>query len=882
MSKYGAWRSFIVVFSLAFCLMESGCKTGREYEGDADDACAVSSEATHDTLRKLNEIIIPEMSFFAPATIIDVVEFLKQASREYDTSEAPPDKRGVTIDLRLPCGAKDNAPKISALYLRSVSLRDALMAVCEMTDMGFHVRGDDGRVMIGRSGFDEDWATRSYDIPDALAERLFRGADGQTPARDPNQVWQAFFDELGVTGPEFASFEYLPTIGKLRVTNTPENLAIIDYAFDAAVRTDALVNIEVQVHAFRTKDIERLNLAGDETLDALLALRGAGKGKPVASASVWAKSGQEVVMKAVQEVRYPTAFMPAAGHSISNGAAGHEAAGLIPGGFEVRETGMTLQAVPEIRMDGGGVDLAVNPKWVSLEGWENWSALSVAGRKAKMQQLRQPVFGVTSVQTRLALADGETVLLGSCSTPDGEWVHVSFLSAKLQYTRLGGDGRLGNGPRETVHPKNPTAATSEASRILEKTLTIVIPEVTFRPPATILDAMDFFVRASREHDDPKLPADRRGLSFALKLPVANVEPSGDAPADPFAAPATLATNVVPQIPALSARFVNLYDALKVTCDATGMKFRIKNGVVWIVPASDSSDVLLTRFYPAWTLQDTMKQISGESGAPDGGFSRDATGQPDWKTIFQQMGVGWPVEGSIRHLPTLDCFCVVNTLENFAVLDAVFDDLCVYPRRVQVDVQIHAFRSEDMERLRLSGEVSVASLNALRKEGRSRPVASASVTTASGQEAVVKAVREVTYPTEFGWLSTTATNGPSCAANRLLTPDGFELREIGMLLQVLPEVVYGPDLIDLKINPLWVTLDRWDSYPAVMAAGRTHKTLPLRQPVFGATSFQSQLTVADGGTVLLGNSATPDGKWVHVGFLTARRVNVQSGVSENSP
>jgi type II secretory pathway component GspD/PulD (secretin) len=104
-----------------------------------------------------------------------------------------------------------------------------------------------------------------------------------------------------------------------------------------------------------------------------------------------------------------------------------------------------------------------------------------------------------------------------------------------------------------------------------------------------------------------------------------------------------------------------------------------------------------------------------------------------------------------------------------------------------------------------------------------------------------------------------------------------MREVGMILQVVPEIAAAEhSQINVMLNPRWVTLDRWETYPADLAAGWAHKTLSFRQPVFGMTSFQTQACVKDGGTVLLGSCSTPDGKWVHVGFLTVKRVDVQAG------
>ena len=143
---------------------------------------------------------------------------------------------------------------------------------------------------------------------------------------------------------------------------------------------------------------------------------------------------------------------------------------------------------------------------------------------------------------------------------------------------------------------------------------------------------------------------------------------------------------------------------------------------------------------------------------------------------------------------------------------------------------------------------------------------------------MKAVQEVLYPTELDMDGGVDRSNQVAQVSQVgaLMPCHFEKREVGMILQVVPEVAVGNgSLINVMLNPQWVTLDRWESYPADMAAHRTHKTLWLREPVFGVTSFQTQVTVEDGGTLLLGGSSTLDGEWVHYGFLTVKLIDVQS-------
>ena len=160
---------------------------------------------------------------------------------------------------------------------------------------------------------------------------------------------------------------------------------------------------------------------------------------------------------------------------------------------------------------------------------------------------------------------------------------------------------------------------------------------------------------------------------------------------------------------------------------------------------------------------------------------------------------------------------------------------------------------------------------LRRKGKSKPVASATVVTKSGQEAIVKAVREVIYPTEL----LTDLDQAKChvavqGGAQALVPGCLTTREVGMILQVTPSIA-TPDAsqINVTLYPRWVTLDGWKFFPADRASGWTHQTLSFKQPIFGVTSFETQTVVEAGKTVLLGSSSTPDGKWVHVGFLTVK-------------
>jgi len=108
-----------------------------------------------------------------------------------------------------------------------------------------------------------------------------------------------------------------------------------------------------------------------------------------------------------------------------------------------------------------------------------------------------------------------------------------------------------------------------------KLKSIVLPVVTFRPPATLADFVDFLKAASMDNDDPKIPLEQRGVNVVLNL-------------TPSTSTASAAT-AIPVMPAISVRSISLYDVLKLVCDATDTKTQITGNIVRIVPRPGRED-----------------------------------------------------------------------------------------------------------------------------------------------------------------------------------------------------------------------------------------------------------------------------------------------------
>ncbi len=82
---------------------------------------------------KLRTIVLPRIDF-EEATIHQAVRFLRQRSRELD-----PEKRGINLVLHLRDENRDPARNRITLELNNVPLGQAIMLLCFVSDLHFHI-----------------------------------------------------------------------------------------------------------------------------------------------------------------------------------------------------------------------------------------------------------------------------------------------------------------------------------------------------------------------------------------------------------------------------------------------------------------------------------------------------------------------------------------------------------------------------------------------------------------------------------------------------------------------------------------------------------------------------------------------------------------------
>ena len=144
------------------------------------------------------------------------------------------------------------------------------------------------------------------------------------------------------------------------------------------------------------------------------------------------------------------------------------------------------------------------------------------------------------------------------------------------------------------------------------------------------------------------------------------------------------------------------------------------------------------------------------------------------------------------------------------------------------------------------------------------MAQPSVVTRNGQAASVHVVREFRYPTEYEppelpnqFLSGNDGSFPVTPA----TPTAFEKRDVGIILEVLPTVSADKRFVEIELNPSITDFDGFVNFGSpISTSGLDEDGNPTQReitrnailmPVFSSQRAKTNLTVADGATIVIG-------------------------------
>lgn len=147
------------------------------------------------------------------------------------------------------------------------------------------------------------------------------------------------------------------------------------------------------------------------------------------------------------------------------------------------------------------------------------------------------------------------------------------------------------------------------------------------------------------------------------------------------------------------------------------------------------------------------------------------------------------------------------------------------------------------------------ISAMEQEGSADVLSAPKVTTKSGNEAVIRVVEVHRYPQDYD-VETGQRTAP------VVKPQDWEEYDLGVVLKVTPVVDVESNTIDLDLQPEITKFLGYDNYlvgiNAYESGGNNvsqlfgnSEELIARMPYFEKRSIQTQVTISDGSTVVMG-------------------------------
>ncbi len=139
------------------------------------------------------------------------------------------------------------------------------------------------------------------------------------------------------------------------------------------------------------------------------------------------------------------------------------------------------------------------------------------------------------------------------------------------------------------------------------------------------------------------------------------------------------------------------------------------------------------------------------------------------------------------------------------------------------------------------------LHALSQNQAADILSSPRVVTLNNQEATIRIVDELIYPTEYEITPPIQNSSGVNITDAAVAPGGFETREIGVILKVIPNVGADNKTINLAIIPEVSELTGWTAYDFEYGL----QTVALPQPYISTRLVTTNVIINDGETIVLG-------------------------------
>ncbi len=415
---------------------------------------------------------------------------------------------------------------------------------------------------------------------------------------------------------------------------------------------------------------------------------------------------------------------------------------------------------------------------------------------------------------------------------------------------------------------------SQENRILDQMQAIRIPEINFRQ-ADLRDVVAFLSDASIEH-----APERKGVSMILRLDEQPL-PAANTSSPFFKTPTNGVTTTRAHVPTVtfSALDITLKEALDIVCDITGYKYWMRGGIIMITHRDAPEGPIVVRKYDVLPSSAHRLIDLGSKMRQDGFLTMESNNKQNdkdgdiLKSFFSEMGVPWPTGSYIKYVRGISKFVVGNTEENLAIFEDVLSTLHIQPYQIEIEVTFLACDRQLISDLGPDGATS-ATLTNLWANGQAGFLAAPRVVTGNGQQAKIKAHTEFIYPTRLAVNSPSGvTNTNDTATAFMIEPHDYVMREVGIILEVLPEVSPSSNLINILLSLEYIETPTWKKYNGTFidTDGKAHQ-VQIPQPQFHTYNERSNVLITNGKRILIGGGIpSSDSQKLIYMLLTARKV-----------
>ncbi len=323
---------------------------------------AITARATEGIQEKLDRIIIPSIEF-NDASLRVALDNLRRRAAELDTSEPDPAKRGINILVKKSPDEPDYPITFDATEL---PLRAVLEYIASSAGMKIKV-DPHAVVFVPMSENTDILLTKEYKVPpsfmqgaasNAASAPSLGAAASQAAIEARSFNAKNFLESQGVTFPDGASANYLPSSSRLIVKNTLPNLESVDALVEASI-AERPTQVEIETKFLEVTQ-NNLNELGFDWLLGQFALAG--------GSGIYGGGGTEGFGRTISNPSYPL-VNPATGLPIgaSSGTSGPITAGNRGGAGGRFGTAIQVNAVDALLLGGAGVSGAA-PGILSVAG----------------------------------------------------------------------------------------------------------------------------------------------------------------------------------------------------------------------------------------------------------------------------------------------------------------------------------------------------------------------------------------------------------------------------------------------------------------------------------------------------------------------------------